>query len=114
MRLSFDNNQLFTVGKDGCLIIHDVKDRDPKNKGKWAAIDWQMNFWTKKNQHTLGYLTPQWDGKKGSVLVAWPLPAADDPKGIVWVRSSHHIGGPGPDGAPRYGLIYAPYKARYD
>jgi hypothetical protein len=23
---------LFTCGKDGCLIIHDVKDRDPKGK----------------------------------------------------------------------------------
>lgn len=34
MRLSFDNNQLFTVGKDGCLIIHDVKDRDPKGKAR--------------------------------------------------------------------------------
>jgi hypothetical protein len=32
MRISFDNNNLFTVGKDGCLIIHDVKDRDPKGK----------------------------------------------------------------------------------
>lgn len=34
MRLSFDNNQLFTAGKDGCLIIHDVKDRDPKGKSR--------------------------------------------------------------------------------
>ena len=32
MRLSYDNNNLFTVGQDGCLIIHDVKDRDPKGK----------------------------------------------------------------------------------
>jgi hypothetical protein len=32
MRLSFDNQQLFTSGKDGCLIVHDVKDRDPKGK----------------------------------------------------------------------------------
>lgn len=32
MRMSFDNNHLFTAGKDGCLIIHDVKDRDPKGK----------------------------------------------------------------------------------
>jgi len=30
MRLSYDNNQLFTAGKDGCLVIHDVKDRDPR------------------------------------------------------------------------------------
>lgn len=30
MKLSFDNNYLFTVGNDGALIIHDVKDRDPR------------------------------------------------------------------------------------
>ena len=34
MRLSYDNHHLFTVGKDGCLIIHDVKDRDPKGKSR--------------------------------------------------------------------------------
>jgi hypothetical protein len=34
MRLSFDNNHLFTCGADGCLIINDVKDRDPKGKSK--------------------------------------------------------------------------------
>ena len=34
MRLSFDNSHLFSTGKDGCLIIHDVKDRDPKGKSK--------------------------------------------------------------------------------
>mmetsp|Transcript_26937 Transcript_26937/g.41056 ORF Transcript_26937/g.41056 Transcript_26937/m.41056 type:complete len:159 (-) Transcript_26937:433-909(-) len=32
MRLSYDNNHLFSTGRDGCLIIHDVKDRDPKGK----------------------------------------------------------------------------------
>lgn len=32
MRLSHDNHHLFTVGQDGCFIIHDVKDRDPKGK----------------------------------------------------------------------------------
>lgn len=32
MKLSYDNNHLFTVGQDGCFIIHDVKDRDPKGK----------------------------------------------------------------------------------
>ena len=30
MRLSYDNNQLFTAGKDGCLYIYEVKDRDPR------------------------------------------------------------------------------------
>lgn len=34
MRLSYDNTHLFTTGKDCCLIIHDVKDRDPKGKGR--------------------------------------------------------------------------------
>lgn len=34
MRLSYDNNQLFSVGKDGCIIIYDVKDKDPKGKQK--------------------------------------------------------------------------------
>ena len=32
MRVSFDNKNLFTCGKDGCLMVHDVKDRDPKGK----------------------------------------------------------------------------------
>lgn len=32
MRMSFDNHHLFTAGQDGCFIIHDVKDRDPKGK----------------------------------------------------------------------------------
>jgi cilia- and flagella-associated protein 57 len=30
MRLSYDNNFLFTAGQDGALIIHDVKDKDPR------------------------------------------------------------------------------------
>jgi hypothetical protein len=30
LKLSFDNNYLFTAGQDGALIIHDVKDRDPR------------------------------------------------------------------------------------
>lgn len=38
MRLTYDNQQLFTVGRDGCLIIHDVKERDPKAKGKMREI----------------------------------------------------------------------------
>ena len=38
MRLTYDNNHLFTVGEDGCLIIYDVKDRDPKNKTKEREI----------------------------------------------------------------------------
>lgn len=30
MRISFDNNFLFTAGKDGTLMIYDIKDRDPR------------------------------------------------------------------------------------
>ena len=30
LKLSFDNNNLFTVGQDGMIIIFDVKDRDPR------------------------------------------------------------------------------------
>jgi hypothetical protein len=30
MRISYDNNFLFTGGQDGLLIIHDIKDRDPR------------------------------------------------------------------------------------
>jgi len=38
MRMTYDNQQLFTVGQDGCLIIHDVKERDPKAKSKMREI----------------------------------------------------------------------------
>lgn len=34
MKLSFDNNYLFTGGQDGLLIIHDIKDRDPRGGAK--------------------------------------------------------------------------------
>lgn len=34
MRLSFDNNYLFTGGQDALLIIHDIKDRDPRGGAK--------------------------------------------------------------------------------
>ena len=34
MKLSFDNNYLFTGGADGLLIIHDIKDRDPRGGAK--------------------------------------------------------------------------------
>jgi len=30
MRLTYNNDFLFTAGKDCCLIIHDVKDKDPR------------------------------------------------------------------------------------
>lgn len=30
MRLSFNNDWLFTAGRDCCLMIHEVRDRDPR------------------------------------------------------------------------------------
>lgn len=30
MRLTYNNDFLFTVGKDCCLMIHEVKDKDPR------------------------------------------------------------------------------------
>lgn len=30
MRLNFFNDRLFTAGKDCCLMIHEVKERDPR------------------------------------------------------------------------------------
>lgn len=38
MRLTYDNQQLFTVGKDGCLIIHEVRERDQKSKSKIREV----------------------------------------------------------------------------
>ena len=34
MRLSYDNNYLFTGGQDGLVVIHDIKDRDPRGAAK--------------------------------------------------------------------------------
>ena len=39
MRLTFDNNWLFTAGKDGCLIIHKVDDRDVRGGVKHRERD---------------------------------------------------------------------------
>jgi hypothetical protein len=39
MSLSYDNKLLFTAGKDGALMIHDVKDRD--NRGAEIERDLQ-------------------------------------------------------------------------
>jgi uncharacterized protein (UPF0335 family) len=52
MRISFDNNHLFTVGEDGCLIIHDVKDRDPKGKERKREMleDFSHEILTEKNE----------------------------------------------------------------
>lgn len=44
MKLSFDNNYLFTAGQDGALIIHDVKDRDPRGAGKRDREGGLLNF----------------------------------------------------------------------
>ena len=51
MRISHDNHQLFTVGKDGCLIIHDVKDRDPKGKFRERdTLPYSEEILTEKNE----------------------------------------------------------------
>ena len=39
MRISFDNNWLFTAGKDGSLIIHKVDDRDVRGGTKQRERD---------------------------------------------------------------------------
>ena len=46
MRLSHDNRWLFTAGKDGCLIIHEVRDRDTKGLqlSKAREIGGTMSF----------------------------------------------------------------------
>jgi hypothetical protein len=30
MRISHDNNYLFSAAKDGTLMIHEIKDKDPR------------------------------------------------------------------------------------
>jgi WD40 repeat protein len=44
MRLTFDNNWLFTAGKDGCLIIHKVDDRDVRGGVKHRERDAASNM----------------------------------------------------------------------
>ena len=44
MRLTFDNNWLFTAGKDGCLIIHKVDDRDVRGGVKQRERDAASNM----------------------------------------------------------------------
>ena len=39
MRISFDNNWLFTAGKDGCLILHKIDDRDVRGGVKHRERD---------------------------------------------------------------------------
>ena len=39
MRISQDNNFLFTCGKDGTLMIHEIKDRDPRGMGGARKFD---------------------------------------------------------------------------
>lgn len=51
MRLSYDNSNLFTAGKDCALMIHDVKDRDPKGKGKDRdALQFSDEILTEKSE----------------------------------------------------------------
>ena len=60
MRLSYDNNFLFTAGQDGCLIIYDVKDRDPKGGLKREREGLALNFSDEiltEKQEIEGYIT---------------------------------------------------------
>lgn len=43
MRLSFDNKFLFTAGKDGCIMILEIRDRDPRG-GLIKADQKLLNF----------------------------------------------------------------------
>mmetsp|Transcript_20483 Transcript_20483/g.19450 ORF Transcript_20483/g.19450 Transcript_20483/m.19450 type:complete len:156 (+) Transcript_20483:1917-2384(+) len=59
MKLSYDNNYLFTVGQDGAVIIHDVKDRDPrggKREREGAMLNFSDEILTKKEELE-GYYT---------------------------------------------------------
>ena len=54
MRISYDNNFLFTAGKDGCLIIYEIKDRDPRGglikreRGEGAIMQFSDEILTEK------------------------------------------------------------------
>ena len=54
MRISYDNNYLFTAGKDGCLIIYEIKDRDPRGglikreRGEGAIMQFSDEILTEK------------------------------------------------------------------
>lgn len=51
LKLSYDNHHLFSAGQDGCLIIHDVKDRDPKGKSKEReCLPFSDEILTEKNE----------------------------------------------------------------
>ena len=54
MRISYDNNFLFTSGKDGCLIIYEIRDRDPRGglikreRGEGAIMQFSDEILTEK------------------------------------------------------------------
>jgi hypothetical protein len=54
MRISFDNNYLFTAGRDGTLIIHDIKDKDPRGgviKREFEKVlGWSEDILTEKSE----------------------------------------------------------------
>jgi hypothetical protein len=54
MRISFDNNYLFTVGRDGTLIIHEIKDKDPRGgviKREFEKVlGWSEDILTEKSE----------------------------------------------------------------
>ena len=52
MRLSYDNNYLFTAGQDAALIIHAVSEKEDKDKDKREpmALAFSDEILTKKDE----------------------------------------------------------------
>lgn len=51
LKLTYDNHHLISAGNDGCLIIHDIKDRDPKGKQREReCLPFSDEILTEKNE----------------------------------------------------------------
>jgi hypothetical protein len=51
MRISHDNQHLFTASKDGTLIIHRISDRDPRGGGmRQEMANYSEEILTKKEE----------------------------------------------------------------
>lgn len=51
LKLTYDNHHLFSAGADGCLMIHDIKDRDPKGKQREReCLAFSDEILTEKNE----------------------------------------------------------------
>ena len=54
MRISFDNNTLFTTGRDGCIYIYEIRDKDPRGglvkreRGEGAIMQFSDEILTEK------------------------------------------------------------------